>query len=72
MNMMVSIKTQLESLAEYRECHDLPQWPFDFIGDMAGKLEVAKGDTKAFSSKQVEKIEDLYIRYIVGSPRRRD
>lgn len=57
----------IEALWDYQvEIGDMNTWSNDFVSSMQEKLEAANGSTTSFSEKQVDKIDQLYRRYVLG------
>jgi hypothetical protein len=65
------IKNQLESLNNYDATDGLPEWESNFIASVMGQMESQNWDTLKLSSKQIDKIEELYNRRIEKSDDRR-
>ena len=57
-----SIGQQIEQLEGLLKTQELTEWETDFVESLAEKLK-RNGDTTTFSSKQVDYIEKIYIKY---------
>lgn len=63
--IILSVKEKLEKLRDYAMTDGLPEWEENFVGSVCGQLENANWNTTTLSTKQVEKIEELFERRII-------
>lgn len=62
------LRNKLESLSNYDATEGLPEWESNFVGSVLGQLEARGYDVRSLSSKQLDKIEELYERRIAKNP----
>jgi len=61
----LSIKQKLEALKDFGMTDGLGEWEQTFVDSNAAFMEQVSWDTRRLTSKQVEKIDELYERRIV-------
>lgn len=62
----VSIGTMIEQLDGLRDTKDISDWEDSFITSVLHKYLQAGKRTSGLSEKQVEKIEDIWVKHFAG------